>query len=190
MGDEIRQLSDNIAAESDSGAEPDAKHRYYAVLCMDGDDMGQWVSGVRAAPLVNSLADKAGDYFRRHWKTGLGLPKADQVRRPLSHLKPNWPFMVMGPKATVSVGIAIGHVRAPMQDTIQAAREAEREAKATPGKSAFALRILKRSGEAVSFAAKWDSGVPAVWSELNAGVHNLSSRFAYRYTPNSSRRSL
>jgi len=31
---------------------------------MDGDDMGQWVSGVKAAPLVNSLAEKAAGYFR------------------------------------------------------------------------------------------------------------------------------
>ena len=97
------------------------------------------------------------------------------------HLKPNWPLMVMGPLATTSVGIAIGHVRSPMQDTIQAARDAEQAAKSVPGKGAFSLSILTRSGEAVSFAAKWNSGVPAVWSELNAGVHNLSSRFAYRY---------
>jgi CRISPR-associated protein Cmr2 len=271
--------------ESDT---PETKEpKYYAVLCMDGDDMGQWVSGVRSAPLANSLADKAADYFRKNWKSGPGLPEADNIQRPLSpgyhaalsealanfslycagpivrafegqllysggddvaamvpaqkaldcaqalqlafrgidpdsadarasnqvktvlkdifdysrhvngfvtlrrsergdvgraeHLKPNWPLMVMGPLATASVGIAIGHVRAPMQDTIQAAREAEREAKSVPGKGAFCLSILKRSGEAVSFAAKWDSGVPAVWSELNARVHNLSSRFAYRY---------
>jgi hypothetical protein len=90
--------------------------------------------------------------------------------------------MVMGPLATASVGIAIGHVRSPMQDTIQAARDAERQAKAVRGKGAFCLSILKRSGEAVSFAAKWNSGVPAVWSELNEPkLHELSSRFAYRY---------
>lgn len=265
---------------------------YYAILAMDGDDMGKWVSGAKAAPLVNSLAAEAQHYFRQHWPTPTnGLPPADAVRRPLSpgyhaslsealsnfslycagpivkafhgqliyaggddvlamlparnalhcaqalqlafrgihpdapnvhasnaaksklrdlfeypnevqkhpegfitlrrseradvgraaHLKPNWPLMVMGPLATASVGIAIGHVRSPMQDTIQAAREAEKTAKSVPEKGAFALRILKRSGEAVGFAARWQEGVIAVWSELDADIHDLSGRFAYRY---------
>ena len=290
--DSVQDLANAIdreETETPTGKEP----KYYAVLCMDGDDMGQWVSGVKAAPLVNSLADNASDYFRQHWQGGPDRPQANDVQRPLSpgyhaalsealanfslyctrpivedgfagqvifsggddvvamvpaqnaldcaqalqlafrgihpdspdahasdrvktvlkdifdyaekpedhpagfltlrrserrgvgraeHLKPNWPLMVMGPKASTSVGIAIGHVRAPMQDTIQAAREAEHEAKSVPGKGAFCLSILKRSGEAVSFAAKWDSGVPAVWCELNEPkLHTLSSRFAYRY---------
>jgi CRISPR-associated protein Cmr2 len=280
---DIAKAIDREESETPQGKEP----KYYAVLCMDGDDMGQWLSGVKAAPLVGCLAEQAADYFRAHWQPGANLPLPDSVQRPLSpgyhaslsealanfslycagsitrafdgqllyaggddvvamvpatnaldcaqalqlafrginpdpgkaraseevkrvlqdifdythhaegfitlrrsargdvgrgeHLKPNWPLMMMGPLATASVGIAIGHVRSPMQDTIQAARDAEHAAKSVPGKGAFCLSILKRSGEAVSFAAKWDSGVPAVWSELNAGVHNLSSRFAYRF---------
>jgi len=268
---------------SDAGAEI-----YYAVLAMDGDDMGQWVSGVRAAPLLNSLADEAQAYFRQHWPASApGLPPAEAVPRPLSpgyhaalsealsnfslycarpiveafggrliyaggddvlamlparsaldcaqalqlafrglnpeaadahasasvkqalqdlfeyarhvdgfltlrrsgradvgraaHLKPNWPLMVMGPRASVSTGIAIGHVRSPIQDTIQAARDAERAAKDVRGKGAFALQILKRSGEAVGFAARWQHAVIAVWGELEADIHDLSGRFAYRY---------
>jgi CRISPR/Cas system-associated protein Cas10 (large subunit of type III CRISPR-Cas system) len=97
------------------------------------------------------------------------------------HLKPNWPLMVMGPKASISSGIAIGHVRAPMQDTIRAARDAEKTAKSVPKKGAFCLDILKRSGEAVGFAARWNGGVIALWGELDAEVHDLSGRFAYRY---------
>jgi CRISPR-associated protein Cmr2 len=256
---------------------------YYAVLAMDGDDLGQWVSGEQAAPLVNSLAAEAQSYFRQHWKQDQAGVAAGQVKRPLSpgyhaalsealsnfslycagpivrafggqviyaggddvlamvparaaldcaqalqlafrglnpeaaseevkrtlhslfdysrhvdgfltlrkseradvgraaHLKPNWPLMVMGPKATVSVGIAIGHVRSPMQDTIQAARDAEKAAKNVPDKSAFALHVLKRSGEAVGFAARWQAGVSSVWGELEADIHDLSGRFAYRY---------
>lgn len=260
---------------------------YYAVLAMDGDDMGQWISGQKAAPLVNSLAQKAREYFQDHWnQQATGVP-ADQVRRPLSpgyhaalsealanfslygagpivrefggqliyaggddvlamlpartaldcaqalqlafrgmnpgrpeahasnevrkvmgnlfdydrhvdgfltlrrtergdvgraaHLKPNWPLMVMGPLATASVGIAIGHVRSPMQDVIQAAREAEQSAKRVPGKGAFCLKVLKRSGEAVGFTARWDSGAVSVWGELEAEVHDLSGRFAHLY---------
>jgi CRISPR-associated protein Cmr2 len=260
---------------------------YYAILALDGDDMGQWVSGGKAAPLVHSLAQPAADYFRRHWNQNVtGIP-ADQVKRPLSpgfhaalsealsnfslycagpvvrafggqliytggddvlamlpattaldcaqalqlafrgihpdssdaqashaakqvlkdafdyerhvqgflalrrteggdvgraaHLKPNWPLMVMGPQASASVGIAIGHVHSPMQDTIQAARDAERTAKAQTGKNAFCLNVLKRSGEAVGYTAPWSSRVVAIWGELEEDVHDLSGRFAYRY---------
>jgi CRISPR-associated protein Cmr2 len=258
---------------------------YYAVIAMDGDDMGQWVSGAKAAPLVHSLADEAKDYFRRHWKAPAGdRPEADKVPRPLSpgyhaalsealahfslycagpivnafkglliyaggddvlamtparnaldcaqalqlafrgvnpdapesqasepvretlkslfdysrhvdgfltlkgsdvgaksHLKPNWPLMVPGPLVTVSCGIAIGHIRSPMQDTIQAARDAEAAAKQVEGKGAFSLRVLKRSGESVGFSARWASPVIGVWEELQSRVHDLSGRFAHRY---------
>ena len=279
---EIARIGDALDAEGE------VSETYYAVLVMDGDDMGQWVSGVKAAPLVNSLAAPAGDYFRAHWPKDSGeFPAADQVPRPLSpgyhsalsealanfslycagpiiaafggqliyaggddvlamtpastaldcaqalqlafrgvhpdsldahaasnvrqvlgnlfdysrhadgfltlrkseradvgraeHLKPNWPLLVMGPQATVSVGIAIGHVRSPMQDTIQAARDAEAAAKRVPEKGAFSIQVLKRSGEAVGFSARWRDGVVAVWGELHAHIHDLSGRFAYRY---------
>lgn len=46
--------------------------------------MGQWVSGVKAAPLVNSLADEAADYLRKNWNLELGVPEADRTQRPLS----------------------------------------------------------------------------------------------------------
>jgi CRISPR-associated protein Cmr2 len=284
--DEIAQIDAAIDAQSEEA------ERYYAVLAMDGDDMGQWVSGCKAAPLVSSLAPEAQAYFGGHWpEAAPGLPPANKVPRPLSpgyhaalsealanfslycarpiveafrgqliyaggddvlamtpastaldcaqalqlafrgihpdspeahaatevkevlkrifdyagdpdkhptgfvtlrkaegagvgraeHLKPNWPLMLMGPKATASVGIAIGHVRSPMQDTIQAARDAETAAKKVPTKGAFALKVLKRSGEAVGFSARWQDAVVAVWGELNAGIHDLSGRFAYRY---------
>ena len=288
--DSVQDIARAIDREEDDAAvgnEP----TYYAVLCMDGDDMGQWVSGVQAAPLVNSLAEDAVGYFKKYWDPAAKHPSADAVKRPLSpgyhaalsealanfslycagpvvrafagqllyaggddvmamvpsnnaldcaqalqitfrgihpdsvtahasgpvrdalkeifdfdknpedhpagfltlrrtehagvgraeNLKPNWPLMVMGPKATVSAGIAIGHVRAPMQDTIQAARDAEHAAKAVPGKSAFCLNILKRSGESALFAAKWESGVVGVWAELSSGVLDQTGRFAYRY---------
>ena len=268
---------------------------YYAILCMDGDDLGQWVGGAKTPALMKVLAGTEGDerspkgYFKKYWQPHkAGGVQAEQVRRPLTpgfhaalsealgnfslycagqvveafegqllyaggddvramlpaenaldcaqalqlvfrgldpedakasaslkvqtilkwkpenrgglfefpaggfvvckqhsgraeHLRPNWPLMVMGPQATASVGIAIGHVRAPMQDTIQAARDAEKAAKSVSGKGAFCVSILKRSGEAAQCAAKWDSGVAAVWSELSSGDLDQSGRFAYRY---------
>jgi len=284
--DAIARIDATVDSGNGNGADIDAGI-YYAILSMDADDMGQWLSGAKAAPLLNSLAEEAQDYFRKHWNAKLAGVPADEVPRPLSpgyhaalsealsnfslycagpivrgfngqliysggddvlamlpahsvldcaqalqlafrginpnapearasqkakgilnnlfdyshhvdgfitlrktenadvgralHLKPNWPLMVMGPRATISAGIAIGHVHSPMQDTIQAARDAEKVAKKSPDKGAVALQVLKRSGEAVGFAAKWQSGVISVWDELQADIHDLSRRFAYRY---------
>ena len=298
--DSIQYIADaQHKLEADSTANTSEKNnqkgenKYYAVLTMDGDYMGEWVSGARAPQLESLLAKQASNYFKKYWevkKTTAGLPDFNKVQRPLSpgyhaalsealsnfslycariivekfggqliysggddilailpaktaldcaqalqiafrglhpdnpkcnasdrvkqvlkklfyykddykdhvegfivlnreeggvgrseHLKPNWPLMVMGPRATISAGIAIGHVHDPMQDTIQAAREAEKMAKSLPGKGGFAISILKRSGETTSFRAKWDSGVPLVWSELFFGKHDLSEGFAYKY---------
>jgi CRISPR-associated protein Cmr2 len=264
---------------------------------MDGDDMGQWVSGVKTPPLKDVLADKAWNYFA-HGKDGLGGWKpdkaggleAERVQRPLGpgyhaalsealsnfglycagqivnafggqliyaggddvvallpaqnaldcanalqlafrgqlpedapasvkrvlrwtpentaglfefpapgfivcrqgagereQLRPNWPLMVPGPRATASTGIAIGHVHAPMQDTIQAARDAEASAKRIKDKGAFCLRILKRSGESAEFAARWQildkpqTMVADVWADLEANNDRLTGHFPYRY---------
>ncbi|MBP7948958.1 MAG: type III-B CRISPR-associated protein Cas10/Cmr2 [Verrucomicrobiales bacterium] len=254
---------------------------YYAILCMDGDDMGQWVGGTRTPFWKEVLSGKADDektplgYFAKHWgagwetirtpltpafhaalseslgnfslycarqiveafdgeliysggddvlamlpadqaidcadalqlvfrgidpaKDGRASVKVQEVLRNLfefaapgfvrcregsgkgEHTRPNWPLMVPGPAVTASVGIAIGHVRSPMQDVIQAAREAEHAAKAVPQKGALALRVLKRSGESVQFAARFDSGLPGVWAELVACRAQLSSRFIHRF---------
>lgn len=277
-----------VSGDKVSG-DKEGKNIYYAVLTMDGDGMGKWVSGANAPALKDLLADKAREYFEKHWKEKgdkKGLPDFDKIQRPLSpgyhaalsealsnfslycagpiveafkgqliysggddvlailpakvaldcaqalqiafrglhpddprchasqkvkevlkkvfyyenhvdgfvvlnkeagnvgrgeHLRPNYPLMVMGPRATISAGIAIGHVHDPMQDTIEAARQAEKMAKDLPGKGGFAVSILKRSGEATTFRARWESGAPAVWSELFHGGHNLSEGFAYKY---------
>jgi len=270
--DEIAQIDQAIDADGEEA------EIYYAVIAMDGDDMGQWVSGAKTAPLINSLAEQAKTYFRKNWgkdarplspgyhaalsealanfslycarpivvefggqliyaggddvlamtpaSTALdcaqalqlafrgihpddsGAHASEKVKGVLNklfdfsrhtdgfltlrksargdvgraeHLKPNWPLMVMGPKASISSGIAIGHVRAPMQDTIQAARDAEKTAKSVQYKGAFCLKILKRSGEAVGISARWNDGVVAVWGELDSHIHDLSERFAHRY---------
>ena len=106
--------------------------------------------------------------------------------------QPRWPFLVMGPRGTASVGIAIGHVRSPMQDTIQAARDAEARAKHHYGRDAFCLKILKRSGESLELGGRWRDGSQSLVRHprvrlleallpLLANEHSgLSGRFPYR----------
>lgn len=266
----------DIALEDDASE----SNTYYAILAMDGDDMGKWVSGTKTPPWKDVLSGHADDpktplgYFAKQWGEGwekvrvpltpsfhaalsealgnfslycarqivdafggqliyaggddvlamLPAPQAvdcaialrfvfrgldpaqngasllvqDKIAElfdfPASgfirckqgtgkgdHCRPNWPLMVMGPKSTASVGIAIGHVRSPMQDVVQAARDAEHAAKAVPEKGVLALRILKRSGESVEFSTRFDSGVLGVWGDLAYHSDQLSGRFIYRF---------
>jgi len=78
---------------------------------------------------------------------------------------------------TYSVGIAIGHVKEPLQDMVEAAQDAERRAKGDPvrdhwnedrkclepriadglGRNALAVTLFKRSGETIRWGARFDS---------------------------------
>lgn len=64
------------------------------------------------------------------------------------------PFIVPGTKATASVGIAMAHFKAPLQDVVRAAQTAEKRAKRyhSPEKNAFAVSVFKHSGE----ISEWD----------------------------------
>lgn len=97
------------------------------------------------------------------------------------------PFVVPGPSADVSVGIAIAHFKAPLQDVVRAAQLAEKRAKASPktgglNRSAFSIRLMKRSGEILDWGAKWKNGgmglYHAMAESLKAG--HLSARFPHR----------
>jgi hypothetical protein len=64
-------------ADDEDGAEDDTK--YFAILALDGDEMGKWISGVKCPELAGQLSEEAAAYFRNH-------ANADflAVRRPLS----------------------------------------------------------------------------------------------------------
>lgn len=253
-----------------AGARPSA---YYAVLALDGDQIGKWLSGEKTPKVGQVLTQQAADYFRKHVKdaeqwlkskrplspsyhlqfsealANFGLYAArriveahhgqliysggDDVRAMLpadqaiacarglrlafqgkskelvqhdngryAHLfaddvpegfirlkdgdwnrgcrrdaEPSWPLLVPGPRATVSVGIAIGHMREPLQDMVREAQAAEKRAKAPAEKEVFdrnenttawkldegwdrdalAVTLFKRSGETIRWGAKFDS---------------------------------
>jgi CRISPR-associated protein Cmr2 len=192
----------SFLAQTDKEMESDSEdaERYYAVLMMDGDDMGQWLSGEKGGHGVTrdyhrDLSAKLARFAR-----GIARPIVEErgghlvysggddalALLPAAHAIDCAATLVgafgelMGPPATSSVGLAIGHVKSPLQDTIQAARDAEHFAKAREGKNAFCLAIRKRSGESVRFRAPWSSGVAGVWSELRAEPR-VSGRVAQHF---------
>ena len=227
----------------------DKDQKYYAAICLDGDSMGEWFSGMRAQPIKEQLlgkeiktffddnvegdlkrgvtpsyqstfsealanfanycvepivsafngqliyaggddvlvmvpAEKAIDCSEALQYAFRGVKPSDisteaykvlngvfdfewceieskehmdgflKLKNPGS-ARPKHPLLLPGPKTTVSVGIAVGHLKSPMQDLIQAARDAEKTAKDS-GKDGFCLTIKKRSGETNSFFAHWN----------------------------------
>jgi CRISPR-associated protein Cmr2 len=89
-------------------------------------------------------------------------------------------LLVPGPNITLSAGLAVVHHLYPLDAALAAAREAERVAKAVPGKAAIAVRVLKRSGETVTVRSRWES-MGDLFDELvgHFAEERLSSRFAY-----------
>ena len=94
------------------------------------------------------------------------------------------PFLVPGPAADCSVGIAIAHFKAPLQDVVRAAQQAEKRAKNKNAldRSAVAVTLFKRSGECIEWGCKWASGGLELYAEiaqaLNCGA--VSSKFPHR----------
>ena len=71
-------------------------------------------------------------------------------------------IMTMGPDATASMGIVVAHYRMPFSLVLDKVREMEKKAKEMNNKDAFAISLMKHSGEVREGMAKWkyedDSG--------------------------------
>lgn len=104
----------------------------------------------------------------------------DQQHRPI-------PFVVPGKGAEASVGVAIAHFKAPLQDVVRAAQAAEKRAKRNAtrgglGRGAVAVTLMKRSGEIIEWGAKWCDGLDlyrALAKALEDG--QLSGKFPHRF---------
>lgn len=97
------------------------------------------------------------------------------------------PFIVPGPAADCSVGIAIAHFKASLQDVVRAAQAAEKRAKRKPergglGRSSVAVTLMKRSGEIIEWGTKWKAGL-ALYQELSRALEadELSNKFPHRF---------
>ena len=94
----------------------------------------------------------------------------------------DFPVLVPGPGADVSVGIAIAHFKSPLQDIVRAAQVAEKRAKNQLGRAALSVTIVKRSGEILEWGTKWESGGLAFLRTIRQHIDNkdLSAKFPHR----------
>src|SRR5690606_21367369 len=97
------------------------------------------------------------------------------------------PFIVPGPHADVSVGLALAHFKAPLQDVVRAAQAAEKRAKRDEGKGglgrgAVAVTLYKRSGEILEWGCRWNDGGLSLFRVLLCGLQEgaLSTKFPHR----------
>ncbi len=86
-------------------------------------------------------------------------------------------LLMMGPQATVSAGVAVVHYKEDLRFALNAARNAEKEAK-DDGRDALRLVICRRSGEHTSAFCPW-SMTPTLERWSRAFVEGASDRWAY-----------
>jgi hypothetical protein len=126
--------------------------RYYAVLAMDGDKMGEKINQMDDDEDQRAISDAlrrfATDVQRIVEDEGGGrVVTADALRQAYTRQA--------GQGFTLSGGIAIAHHQAPLDGVLAAAREAEHAAKNLYDRDALCVVALKRSGEPLRVGAHW-----------------------------------
>lgn len=149
--------------------------KYYAVLTFDGDDMGKWLSGKKLTDqyklmkFQESLAECLAD-FAKHAKQLLDKDGGQTVYAGgddflgfvnLNHLLPLLKDLYVlfhekvdlplasfkTDKISFSAGICVAHYKEPLSLVLHEAQKAQKEAKSLDGKDAFAISVIKGSGE-------------------------------------------
>lgn len=157
--------------------------KYYAILSLDGDSMGEWLSGQNLANKSNmlnfhkGLTEKLG-LFSEDVEKLIEKPKGKLVYAGgddvlafvnLNHLLPlieelrtifprfeEISPVVNSKTSSASCGICIAHYKTPLSEALDWSRKMEKEAKSIDdGKNAFAIAALRRSGEIRKTVFKW-----------------------------------
>ena len=207
---------------------------YYAVLAMDGDEMGQWLTGKNTTDEITQQWHSEFSGKLSKFATGSAQKIVEQHDGQLIYaggddvlaMLPASRAMACAIKLreefgailtpgqlkplTASIGLAIGHIKEPLQDMVEAALRAERQAKGRPlrlvfdhklrrslevpaarwNRDALAVTLFKRSGETVEWGAKFNSSAFRLWSVFQRNFRTriedpnyeppISSRFPHR----------
>jgi len=174
-------LADFFAATTD-GRRPEP---YYALLLADGDNMGKAIDAqttpeahIALSQALDRFADSVRELVERKHGGALIYSGGDDVMAflPLhtvlqcakeladrfgkllaSFTYFDEPDITTRQAPTLSVGIAVAHHIEPLADALRLAREAEKVAKAVPGKDALAIIVSKRSGADRQISGRWSS---------------------------------
>ncbi|MGC9093904.1 MAG: type III-B CRISPR-associated protein Cas10/Cmr2 [Bacteroidota bacterium] len=134
-----------------------------------GDDVLAFVSFEDALPMLRKLRAAFSGYLNENFdidwtqQTGFVVLTINGVKRKI---------LTMGPTSSASAGLVVAHHTQPLQQVLAALRIAERDAKGKYGRNAFAISILKRSGDQLISGSKW------YYSESNIDVIEVMKKFA------------
>ena len=179
-----------LALHKETGGPPSP---YYALLMLDGDRMGERISGCRTeeehrrlSSRVAAFASGAGDLLKSDGRWGqpvyaggddvlalLPLRTATAAALDLAEAFAN------STGGTASAGLALVHHLYPLDAALATAHRAEEAAKEVEGKDAVGVRVVKRSGEVVELRSP-RAPLQASWGRLCDWFarETLSSRFA------------
>ncbi len=184
---------------------------YYAVIMFDGDSMGKWLSGEylkeksQLMEFHKKLTKKLGNFSKKVEEI-TQKPKGKLVYAGgddalafinLNHLLPvikevrgNFPKFeeidqVSDKKtSSVSCGICISHYKTQLSETLRWARKMEKEAKKIDRKNAFAIAVLKRSGETRETVYKWEYNSKSTVQIMEELIHALKNDFSDTFIKN------
>lgn len=183
----------------------DKDEGYFAILMLDGDNMGQHLTGNdvmaykdvseklakfagRKVPEIvernnnGVLVYAGGDDVLAFMPVSEALHLAQQLRFAFSDEKSG-----LGAKATASVGLVVAHVKAPLQLVLNEVRKLEQKAKAYPNKNALAIGVHTRSGEISETVLPWttsknDATVALLQRVITLLKEDVSPTFIHRFT--------
>jgi CRISPR-associated protein Cmr2 len=185
---------------------PEPVPTYYAVLMMDGDDMGKWLRGEKGLALGQDLHQRlskaltrfalriaqqtveyqhpgtliyaGGDDVLALLPTRAALECARDLNQRYAE---NWGKDLSTPDGktgTLSAGVAIVHFKEDLRFALHAARDAEKAAKAA-GKDRLGITVCRRSGEHTAATLPWDL-VPQLDELVQEFAKGISDRWTYR----------
>ena len=190
--------------------------KYYALLMLDGDNMGKWLSGEflenknklkdfhiklsenlgeYANYVRNCIKEPAGKLIYAGGDDVLAFVNLGYLLDVMSNLRDAFPnFKDLGFKtknnSSASAGIVIAHYKAPLSEVLKWARKMEKEAKNVGKKDAFAIAVLRRSGEIHKTVWKWDldenrkSKKIELLKDLIEKLQNEKEGFSYAFIKN------
>ena len=153
-----------------NGLEPS---RYFAVIVLDGDGMGQTISQAESWETHSTISQKLNEYTKKVRKIVdednlgkliyaggddvLALANLHDLLNILHQLKCKFPNLNSDDKtrSTVSAGVCIAHYKIPLGDVMKYARTMEQAAKSVDGKNALGIALLKHSGNISRTVFKW-----------------------------------
>lgn len=185
VSDVFRQIREVVKQLCDQLGEPEP---YLAILAADGDRMGAALSQLSSpethrkfSKKLAGFASRARDIVRSHRGapvyTGgddvLAFVPVDQAiscaRALAQEFAATMKIQGVSVSPTLSVGLAIGHCMEPLEDLLDLAREAEREAKAKnsdrPG-DGLAVHVHARGGTPIKVREQNNDGRLARWTDL------------------------